>query len=87
LRNGTSIKVDETKIATTLKQEADAGNAEATRALGPMYIRGRGVKQDPALGLDMMKRAVENGSTGAANDLSRLYFVSAPGVRQSAPSR
>jgi TPR repeat protein len=55
------------------------------RALGPLYIRGRGVKQDPALGLDMMKRAVEKGSTGAANDLSRLYLLGAPGVPASGP--
>lgn len=38
------------------------------RALGPMYIRGRDVTQDPAFGLDLMKRAVEKGSIGAANE-------------------
>jgi TPR repeat protein len=80
IRNGASIDVDETKIAAALKPKADAGEAEAMRALGPMYIRGRGVKQDPALGLDLLKRAVEKGSTGAANDLSRLYLLGAPGV-------
>jgi len=85
LRNGASIDVDETKIAAALKPKADAGDAEAMRALGPMVIRGRGVKQDPALGLDMMKRAVEKGSTGAANDLSRLYLLGAPGVPASRP--
>src|SRR5262249_52993918 len=78
LRNGASIEVDETKIAAVLKQQTDAGNAEAMRALGPMYIRGRGVKQDPALGLDMLKRAVEKGPTAAANGLSRLYLLGAP---------
>jgi len=80
IRNGASIDVDETKIAAALKPKADAGDAEAMRALGPMYIRGRGVKQDPALGLDLMKRAVEKGSSGAANDLSHLYLLGAPGV-------
>jgi TPR repeat protein len=85
LRNGASIDVDETKIAAALKPKADAGDAEAMRALGPMVIRGRGVKQDPALGLDMMKRAAEKGSTGAANDLSRLYLLGAPGVPASRP--
>ena len=48
-----------------------------------MVIRGRGVKQDPALGLELMKRAVDKGSTGAANDLSRLYLLGAPGVPAS----
>jgi TPR repeat protein len=80
IRNGASIEVDETKIAAALKPQADAGEAEAMRALGPMYIRGRGVKQDPALGLDLLKRAAEKGATGAASDLSRLYLLGAPGV-------
>ena len=53
------------------------------RALGPMYIRGRGVKQDPPLGIDLLKRAVEKSSSGAANDLSRLYLLGAPGVPAS----
>jgi TPR repeat protein len=48
-----------------------------------MYIRGRGVTQDPAFGLDLMKRAVEKGSSGAANDLSQLYLLGATGVPQS----
>jgi uncharacterized protein len=81
IRNGASIEVDETKIAAALKPKADAGEAEAMRALGPMYIRGRGVKQDPALGLDLLKRAVEKGATGAANDLSLLYLLGAPGMQ------
>ena len=80
LRNGESIVVDETKIAAALNPDADADDAEAMRALGPMYIRGRGVRQDPAAGLDLMKRAVEKGSSGAANDLSHLYLLGAPGV-------
>jgi TPR repeat protein len=33
----------------------------------------------------MMKRAAEKGSTGAANDLSRLYLLGAPGVPASRP--
>ncbi len=83
IRNGASIDVEETKIAAALRPKADAGEPEAMRALGPMYIRGRGVKQDPALGLDLLKRAVEKGSFGAANDLSRLYLLGAPGVPAS----
>lgn len=85
IRNGASIEVDETKIAASLKPKADAGNAEAMRALGPMYIRGRGVKQDPALGLDLMKRAAYRGSSGAAADLAQLYLLGAPGLPPSRP--
>ena len=40
--------------------------------------------QRPGFELAMMlKRAVEKGSTGAANDLSRLYLLGAPGVPAS----
>jgi TPR repeat protein len=83
MRNGEAIDVDESKIAAALKPKADAGDAEAMRALGPMYIRGRGVKQDPALGLALMERAVDKGSTGAANDLAQLYLLGAPGLPAS----
>jgi TPR repeat protein len=85
LRNGEAIDVNETKIANALKPQADAGDAEAMRALGPMYIGGRGVKQDPALGLDMMRRATEKGSTGAETDLANLYLNGAPGVPKDRP--
>ncbi len=85
LRNGEAIEVDETKIATALKAQADAGDAESMRALGPLYIGGRGVKQDPAAGLDLLRRAAEKGSTGAEIDLSQLYLNGAPGVAKSRP--
>jgi TPR repeat protein len=85
LRNGEAIEVDETKIATALKAQADAGDAESMRALGPMYIGGRGVKQDPPAGLDLLRRAAEKGSTGAEIDLSQLYLNGAPGVTKDRP--
>jgi TPR repeat protein len=85
LRNGESIEVDETKIAAALQPQADAGNAEAMRALGPMYIGGRGVKRDTAAGLDLMRRAAAKGSTGAEIDLSQLYLNGAPGVPVDRP--
>lgn len=85
LRNGASIDVDETKIAEALKPQAAAGDVEAMRALGPMYITGRGVKQDPVLGLSMLKSAAEKGSSDAEKDLSQLYLNGAPGVPASRP--
>jgi TPR repeat protein len=85
LRNGASIKVDETRIAAALKPDADAGNVEAMRALAPMLIRGRGVKQDPVLGLGMLTGAAEKGSSGAEQDLSQLYLNGAPGVPANRP--
>jgi TPR repeat protein len=85
LRNGASIKVDETKIAAALKPDADAGNVEAMRALAPMIIRGRGVKQDPVTGLALLIRAAEQGSSGAEQDLSQLYLNGAPGMVVNRP--
>jgi uncharacterized protein len=83
IRNGEAVEVDESKIAAALKPKAEAGDAEAMRALGPMMIRGRGIKQDPPAGLALMQRAVEKGSLGAANDLAQLYLLGAPGVPAS----
>ena len=85
LRNGEVIEVDETKIANALKQQADAGDAESMRALGPMYIGGRGVGRDAATGLDLLRRAAEKGSTGAELDLSQIYLNGAPGVAKNRP--
>jgi TPR repeat protein len=85
LRNGEAIEVDETKIATALQAQADVGDAESMRALGPMLIGGRGVKQDPPTGLDLLRRAADKGSTGAEIDLSQLYLNGAPGVPKNRP--
>jgi TPR repeat protein len=80
LRNGEAVTVDERRIASALQARADAGAAEAMRALGPMVVRGRGVKQDPAAGVALMRRAFDLGATGAAGDLARLYLLGAPGL-------
>lgn len=85
LRNGASIKVDETKIANALKPQVDAGNTEAMRALAPMIIRGRGTRQDPAAGLAMLMAAAQKGSSGAEQDLAQLYLNGAPGLPANRP--
>ena len=80
LRNGENVAVDQRQIAGALQKRADAGDAEAMRALGPMMIRGRGTRQDPPAGLALMKRAFDLGATGAAADLADLYLLGAPGL-------
>jgi len=80
LRNGENVAVDERQIASALRKRIDAGDAEAMRALGPMVVRGRGVKQDPAAGVALMRRAFDLGATGAAADLAHLYLLGAPGL-------
>jgi TPR repeat protein len=85
MRNGEAIEVDETKVAEALKPQATAGDVEAMRALGPMYIGGRGVKQDPAFGLNMLQAAAAKGSSDAETDLSQLYLNGSPGVPVNRP--
>ena len=80
LRNGEAVAVDERQIASALQKRVEAGDAEAMRALGPMIVRGRGVKQDPAAGVALMRRAFDLGATGAAGDLAHLYLLGAPGL-------
>ncbi|MGZ5855575.1 MAG: tetratricopeptide repeat protein [Xanthobacteraceae bacterium] len=85
IRNGANIKIDETKVADALKPQVEAGNVEAMRALGPMYIGGRGVKQDPAMGIGLIKRAAIQGSSDAETDLAQLYLNGAPGLAANRP--
>jgi TPR repeat protein len=80
LRNGENVAVDERQIASALQQRVDAGDAEAMRALGPMIVRGRGVKQDPTAGVALIKSAFDKGATGTAADLAELYLLGAPGL-------
>ncbi|HTI83002.1 MAG TPA: tetratricopeptide repeat protein, partial [Acetobacteraceae bacterium] len=63
----------------------DAGDVDSMRALGPMYIGGRGVGRDAASGIDWLRRAAEKGSTGAELDLSQLYLNGAPSVPKDRP--
>jgi hypothetical protein len=85
VRNGASIAIDETKVANALKPQADAGDLEAMRALGPMYIGGRGVEQNPAHGLDLLRQAAAAGSSDAESNLSQIYLNGAPGVPANRP--
>jgi TPR repeat protein len=85
IRNGERIDLDEDKIAAALKKQADAGDVEAMRALGPMYIRGRGVPQNADTGLALLRHAVERGSNAAEHDLAELYLMGAPGVQENRP--
>jgi uncharacterized protein len=85
MRNGEAVEIDETKVAEALKPQVSAGNVEAMRALAPMYVGGRGVKQDPAIGLSMLKHAAELGSSDAETDLSQLFLNGAPGVPANRP--
>jgi Sel1 repeat-containing protein len=82
LHAGAAIDVDNAKVADALKAQADAGDAESMRALGPMMIAGRGIKRDAIAGVALLRRAAEKGSSGAEKDLAQLYPRGAAGVRE-----
>ena len=74
------------RSASALQKRVDAGDAEAMRALGPMIVRGRGVKQDPAAGVALMRRAFDLGATGAAAISPMSTFSARPACRRIAAS-
>jgi TPR repeat protein len=61
---------------------ADQGNAEAQYALGFMYARGQGVKQNNAEAAKWWRRAADQGNTFAQYNLGALYD-NGEGVRQN----
>ena len=81
-RSGTEMDVDETLIAAAMRTKADAGDADAMRALSEMYIYGRGVGRDPKEAMRLMRKAAESSSAEAEQDLANLLFAGAPRVAQ-----
>ena len=79
-RNGAEMDVDEARIATAMRTKADAGDADAMRALSDMYIYGRGVGRDPNEGVRLLRHAADSGSKDAEADLAMLMWRGAPGV-------
>ena len=84
-RSGEAIEVDESKIAEALKSQAEAGDLETVRALAPMIIAGRGVKQDPVQGIALLTRAAERGSAEAEKELFDIYLNGAPQIPANKP--
>jgi TPR repeat protein len=80
MQNGEHIEFDETKAASILKKQVDAGDIDSMRALGPMLIRGRGVDQNPQAGIDLLKKAAALGSHDAERDLAGLYTLGTNGL-------
>jgi TPR repeat protein len=81
MRNGEEIEVDETKVATALKRQADAGDIESMRVLAPMIMGGRGVAQDPQAGIALLRKAGEQSKDGhVAYDIAGLFLVGTNGL-------
>lgn len=81
MQNGTDIEVDERKVAAALRQQADAGDIESMLVLAPMMIRGRGVDQNPAGGIALLRQAGEQSKDGeTAYKIAELYLVGTNGL-------
>jgi TPR repeat protein len=81
LQNGENIEIDETRAATILKKQADAGDVESMLVLGPMMIRGRGTAQDPQGGVALLLKAAERSKGGVVEyQIADLYLIGTNGL-------
>jgi TPR repeat protein len=55
------------------------------RALAPMIIAGRGVKQDPVQGVALLTHAAERGSAEAEKELFDIYLKGASRILANKP--
>ena len=82
-RYGLDVDADWDKIAAALNARAKQGGPfapSAMRALGPMYILGRGVGRDAAEGVRLLQAAADAGDDGAMEDLMDIYAQGRPGI-------
>jgi TPR repeat protein len=81
LQDGENIEVDETRVATALKRQADAGEVESMRVLAPMMIRGRGTAQDPQAGIALLLKAAGQSKSGEVEyQIGDLYLIGTNGL-------
>ncbi len=81
LRNGEEVEVDETKVATVLKRQADAGDIESMRVLAPMMMGGRGLAKDPQAGIALLRKAGEQSKDGyVAYQIAELFLIGTNGM-------
>jgi TPR repeat protein len=84
LQDGANIDVDETKVATALKKQADAGDVESMQVLAPMLIRGRGAAQDPQAGIALLLKAAEKKADGDVEyQIGDLYLTGTNGLTKN----
>jgi TPR repeat protein len=81
LQSGENIEIDETRMATALKRQADAGDIESMRVLAPMMIRGRGTAQDPQAGIALLLKAAGQGTGGDIEyQIGDLHLIGTNGL-------
>lgn len=69
------IPPDKEQAFRFLSVGAEQGMASAKASIGLMWLTGDGRPADPALGLNLMAEAFEEGYNNAANHLSDAYFA------------
>ena len=81
VRNGEVVEVDETKVATALKRQADRGDVESMRVLAPMIMGGRGVEKDPQAGIALLRKAGEQSKDGfVPYQIAEFFLVGTNGL-------
>jgi TPR repeat protein len=71
-RARTSDKETEQRVIAFQKRQADKGSARAQLALAERHLFGEGVKYDPQLGMEWLRKAADNGSQKAKDKLSTM---------------
>ncbi|KAJ3414971.1 hypothetical protein HDV05_005802 [Chytridiales sp. JEL 0842] len=72
-RNLTAINQDMKRAAEWYKKAADLGHSRACNNYGELFMTGRGVAKDDAVGVAWFKRAANNGLPEALYNVGRCY--------------
>ncbi|TXL77603.1 sel1 repeat family protein [Vineibacter terrae] len=78
--DGLEPAADEARIASGLRQAAQAGSTAAQMALSEMMLYGRGTVRDVAGSMQLLRQAADSGDRRARQLLGRRLTVGAPGV-------
>lgn len=79
-------KAKDYKAAVLLMNEAaELGSLEAMSLLGSMYLLGQGVKEDGALAVHWLQKAVDSGHEGAVSVLGMAFATGKAGVSVDIP--
>jgi TPR repeat protein len=68
------------RAALLYQRAADKGHPEAQYDLGICFVTGQGMRKDEGRGLELMKRAAEQGQTGARTVGPRINLTFARGA-------
>ena len=82
-KNGVDIDVDYETVASALSalvKRDDSYSVHAMRALGPMYILGRGVPRDTSEGMRLLRAAADAGDLETIEYIAKIYASGMPGI-------